>query len=241
MIMSKMRYYLVPIVFMIGYLAVSLLFTFFIDNAIVVSYIADIMTAVVGIIYIKKFIGTDGTLKPTFKQTFLMTLVIIILWFVCQLISTWLYGFSNDTNFDKYTELIQSHLVSYIILSVIVAPITEEILMRGIIFGSINKHNKIAAYVISIAVFTLMHGTFTHIPVTVLFGLIFAFVYDITGNLLYSILIHFANNLFSVFLTGIIVPSVMLTGPVAITFYIISLLLVVFFVIGYYKKSSLKE
>ena len=42
-------------------------------------------------------------------------------------------------------------------ISVFIAPIVEEILFRGIVFGSIRQKNRTWAYVISIALFSFYH------------------------------------------------------------------------------------
>lgn len=234
--MSKVKNYVIPVAFIIGYLVFSFLLMQFIPDKILMTYVSDIVTAIIGIIVIRKFIKYEAgfNLKPA--HIVLGLISIFIIWFECQCVSTWLYTFSKDTNFDSYAELVEQHFVEYLILSIVIAPIMEEILMRGIVFGSINKSNKIAAYVVSIGVFTLLHGTITHIPSCVIFGLIFAFLYDMTGNLIVPIVVHILNNLMSVVLSGIKVPAVLLTGPISVIFYFVCLILVTVFILGYYNR-----
>lgn len=65
--------------------------------------------------------------------------------------STWV---PND---DTVTEIAgQSYRVMWV-GAVLLAPMTEETLVRGLIFGNIRKKNRILAYIITAVVFALMH------------------------------------------------------------------------------------
>ena len=60
-------------------------------------------------------------------------------------------------NDDTVTEIAG---VSYKVMwvgSVLLAPMTEETLVRGMIFGSIRKKNRTLAYIVTAVVFALMH------------------------------------------------------------------------------------
>ena len=88
---------------------------------------------------------------------------------------------------------------------VILAPITEELLHRGAIFGGLYRKSRIAAYAVSTVVFALVHITgyigyaapktlllcfMQYIPA----GLCLAAAYDISGSIATPILIHTAIN-----------------------------------------------
>ena len=89
--------------------------------------------------------------------------------------------------------------------TVILVPVTEELLHRGAIFGGLYKKNRVAAYCVSTLVFALVHitayiGYFE--PKTLLLcylqyipaGLCLAAAYDLTGCIVTPILIHAAIN-----------------------------------------------
>jgi membrane protease YdiL (CAAX protease family) len=91
------------------------------------------------------------------------------------------------------------------VCSLVLVPITEELLHRGAIFGGLYRKHRVAAYIISTLVFALVHitayiGYFE--PKTLLLcylqyipaGLCLAAAYDITGCIVTPIVIHAAIN-----------------------------------------------
>ena len=70
----------------------------------------------------------------------------------------WILGdnFSNPNN--EAVELSAGESYGVMLgLTVFIAPIVEEILFRGVLFGSLRKENRAAAYIISIALFGFGH------------------------------------------------------------------------------------
>ncbi len=58
-------------------------------------------------------------------------------------------------------------------VAIILAPITEEVLLRGLVFGSIAKSSRAAAYIVSMLIFSFMHSWqffFTNPVLEVLLG-----------------------------------------------------------------------
>lgn len=76
----------------------------------------------------------------------------------------------------------------------ILVPVMEEITFRYGIHHHIAKSNLVWAYIISSVIFGLMHGNPLQIVYATIFGLILAFVYQKTDNLIYPIVIHAVNN-----------------------------------------------
>lgn len=83
----------------------------------------------------------------------------------------------------------------YMLAVVILAPVIEEFVFRGIIFASLEKYGAGFAIVASSIVFGIAHIT----PGSFIFatgaGLVFGFVYHKTRNLWVAVAIHFLNNL----------------------------------------------
>lgn len=83
----------------------------------------------------------------------------------------------------------------YLLAVVILAPVIEEFVFRGIIFASLEKFGAGFAIVASALVFGMAHIT----PGSFIFatgaGLVFGFVYYKTRNLWVAVAIHFVNNL----------------------------------------------
>lgn len=119
-----------------------------------------------------------------------------------------------------------------LVMAVIMAPIFEEIVFRGIILKGLlnNKVSPLKAIVFSALIFGLVHGNPWQFTGAFLLGLVLGLVYYKTKSLLLPVLLHGFNNLVStlqmvftdtesfsqvlkvpewtIFLTGIIIFSV---------------------------------
>jgi membrane protease YdiL (CAAX protease family) len=93
----------------------------------------------------------------------------------------------------------QKSVLSFIAVAVIVAPVTEEILFRGLLYPVLRDQFGIKiAVLISAALFGAAHLHFpTFLPLTFL-GIVFAFAYEYSGSLLLTMMMHSLFNLFSV-------------------------------------------
>ena len=110
-----------------------------------------------------------------------------------------------NVNNENLSAISQKYYTLTAVCTVVLVPITEELLHRGAIFGGLYRKNKVLAYAVSTLVFALVHIT-TYIghyaPKTLLLcylqyipaGICLAAAYDITGCILTPILIHAAIN-----------------------------------------------
>ena len=110
-------------------------------------------------------------------------------------------SFTIRTIFNTY--FIYKPLIIYeFITSLIIAPIYEELIFRGLIYDDTKKlfNVKIAALVSSI-LFGLMHfnGGYSQVIKTAIGGLLSAYCYEKTKSLYACILLHSLNN----FMTGV--------------------------------------
>ncbi len=88
-----------------------------------------------------------------------------------------------------------------IVGAAVIAPLTEEFAMRGIVMGSLRKYGEKFAIVSSAILFGLMHGNIRQIPFAFIVGLILGYAVIKTGSLWTGVIIHFLNNLFASVLT----------------------------------------
>ena len=110
-------------------------------------------------------------------------------------------SFTIRTIFNTY--FIYKPLIIYeFITSLIIAPIYEELIFRGLIYDDTKKlfNVKIAALVSSI-LFGLMHfnGGYSQVIKAIISGLLSAYCYEKTKSLYACILLHSLNN----FMTGV--------------------------------------
>lgn len=100
--------------------------------------------------------------------------------------------------FLKDTKLWQQILV----FSVTPA-ICEEILFRGLLFGSLKEKMDVKyAIIVSGLLFGIFHLYPGKILSTALLGMIFAYVVARTGSIIPSMILHFINNFFSLVIAG---------------------------------------
>jgi len=79
----------------------------------------------------------------------------------------------------------------------ILAPLGEELIFRGLVYGSLKKAMPVpAAIVLSGFLFGLFHGNLVQGVYATLLGCVFAWSYELYGTLLIPILMHGVANLF---------------------------------------------
>ena len=86
-------------------------------------------------------------------------------------------------------------IVASFIASVMIAPVIEELLFRGLLFGSLRTKLPVwLAAVIAAAVFGLLHAQASVMIYTFMFGLLLAWLYHRSRSLWPGILLHLLNN-----------------------------------------------
>ena len=119
--------------------------------------------------------------------------------FILNLIATFLpipVGSEIPTaeNTDIYTTMLMQ-------LAVAVAPaICEEIAFRGFVMGSLSDFGDGFAILISSMFFGMMHTGISGILFAFSVGLLLGFIRKISGSLIPSMIVHFLNNAYAVFM-----------------------------------------
>ena len=122
--------------------------------------------------------------------------------FVALLLDRLVPGSSNANN-DAVIEMVKSQIGPTAALTVFFAPLVEESIFRGAIFGSLRRRSRFLAYTVSILAFALYHvlGDALFDPQQLLFALQYvpaalalAYVYDATDCVWSSIFLHMLSN-----------------------------------------------
>lgn len=87
-----------------------------------------------------------------------------------------------------------------LIFIAVLPALMEEFAFRKVIFGLTRKHGFWPAAVFSSVIFGLMHQNITQGIFAFGMGIIFCYVYEKTGRIWVTMLLHFANNAMSVLL-----------------------------------------
>lgn len=105
-------------------------------------------------------------------------------------------------NFDEAMSVANdsSVLLSAFLYSVVVAPVVEEILCRGILMGYLEKYGKAFAVLVTAMLFGLLHQNIVQFPITMMIGVLFGYLAQ-RYSLAAAIVLHVLNNL-SVEITG---------------------------------------
>ena len=87
----------------------------------------------------------------------------------------------------------------------VLAPVTEEIFFRGLIYGFLRRWGFPSALVLSTLFFVLVHPMDSGLPVTqIVGGVLFAAAYELEGNLVVPITIHALGNL-AIFVASLVI------------------------------------
>lgn len=130
------------------------------------------------------------------------------IWVVGKLMNWLIPGFQN-LNDQSLMEMARASKWVMVLGTVILAPVTEECFIRGLVFGSVMKKNRILAYVISTIFFAAIHvaGYVTAAPAGVLIGCFLQYLpagvalgwaYEKADSIFAPILMHCIINALSV-------------------------------------------
>ena len=109
------------------------------------------------------------------------------------------------------------------IYSILMAPLFEELLFRGLFFGYLRRYGRLFAILMSALFFALMHANVFQFFLALFLGIVLADIRDRYG-IHCSILLHLINNLFAILANhfseegflSILYPLVLLIGAVVL-------------------------
>ena len=146
-------------------------------------------------------------------QTIYVTLGFVGYWVATRGLSTLVGllfpGFAN-INDQSIAALAGSHYVLMVIGTVLLVPTAEEVLFRGVVFGSIRRKSRLWAYVVSVTVFAFVHisgylavGDWLRLVLSFVqyipAGLFLAWSYEKADSVFAPIVIHTAVNAIGIY------------------------------------------
>lgn len=116
-----------------------------------------------------------------------------------------------------------------IALQLLVAPVAEELLVRGRAYGKLRDVLPMpVATIMSSVLFAAMHGTLFHLPTTLLLGAFLACLYEGTGSLATCMIAHATANALTLSLAQVeAVPAGLLSPAAAVALSIAAIAAVV--------------
>lgn len=226
------------------YLGASILGTAFSGSPVTGAIAANVVIFVAGLFWLRSkghrstsAIRVRSYNELTRDRTFwvLAIVTLVFCWLVGQAASLWLYSLVGSPGFDNHnTAMGEPPLLVALLMVLVLAPMGEEMLMRGVIYAQLRKQlAPILAAVLSTGVFSLLHLNLVQIAVTLPLGLLLAAVYERTGRLLPVILLHVGFNLLSV-----ITPVSLVVGLGSAAFVVIGGIVLTFLLIGLYRSED---
>ena len=120
--------------------------------------------------------------------------------------------------------------------TVIMAPIVEEIIFRGVIMNDLSEYGYKSAIIINSILFGLSHVEIRKIIITILFGIIFSYI-AYRYSLKYSILLHMVWNLCFGLGNDIQNLNEIIISIIGTFIIILSIILFIVFIIGMVKRK----
>ncbi len=110
------------------------------------------------------------------------------------------FGFSASDG-DEMVQFLRGKISASdtawaVLLAVIIAPLTEELVFRGYLYGVIKKYGgQVAAMFTSALLFAAVHHNLPAMPALALLGIGLTLAYEITGSLWAPVVMHMLFNL----------------------------------------------
>lgn len=134
-------------------------------------------------------------------KTFLSIIIITILlsitteYFILKLDSISIFQNSKSSYYSSDSFL-------WIICAIILGPIYEEILFRGLIYNEFKKtFNSIVSIIIQSLIFSIMHFDLVQIIYTAVLGIFLALLYTWSQSIIAPIIAHISFNFFGTYFT----------------------------------------
>lgn len=206
-----------------AYVAAALLVTLLTGDAIAGAAVSNLVVAGLAIAYRWRSTGTPLAPAPSPRALtagFWLAAVtgLALCWFVGQATAAWAYAAWGSRGFDTVNSTKMESPVWLVVLTVlIIAPLGEESLMRGIAFPALRKHwPPMAAAFVTSMVFALLHGNLVQIALTVPLGILLAFVYEASQRLWPVVFMHVLFNMASSFVPRNLVEGLARPGVILV-------------------------
>lgn len=145
------------------------------------------------------------------KQVWIFAFLgVIVCWLTGQIASQLIKSTWGAGGFEAVQQAQSEVSATLLLLTLLIlAPIGEESLMRGLTYPLLRRHWPIwASAFVTASVFALLHGNLMQIALTMPLGLLLAVVYEHTRSLGVVICMHMLFNLMSVFTTTALLEAV---------------------------------
>lgn len=193
---------LVPVTVLGGYLVIVMICAAWVTNPVLAGTVAGIVVMIV--------FGAMRTLRPEWLSFGPKTppaadmplfwpwvaITAVLMFLAGQTAAEWVYAHLGSAGFDQHTQTQQSSgFMLSLLVSLLVAPIVEETLFRGVLYPMLRKRaGALVAAVISSLLFALMHGNWVQAVAVIPLGLLLALVAERTHRVWPCAVLHMIYN-----------------------------------------------
>lgn len=140
----------------------------------------------------------------TFGDGFMLTMIFLGAIFILEIISVLNTLFFNSIGIYfpqlSYSTFIPTDPLQTIVFIIVIAvlpALSEEIIYRFFVCGSLSEYSAAGAVTVSAIAFGLMHGNLQQLLYATAAGLVLGYIFLKTKNIRFTIFLHFFNNILS--------------------------------------------
>lgn len=223
--------------FSAGYLLISIMVYLIISDAAASALIAGLTTASAIIFWRREKLvsllqdytdSRDHQLGSPLRFWTFVLIAVLLAWFTGQVIAELLYDHFGSSNYDQISANEQSsHIAMLLISALLVAPLIEEALLRGMAYPLLRRHwPPLAAAFVTAAIFAIVHGNLIQAALVFPLGMVLAFVYEHTQRLREVVVIHIGFNMLSALVPSSVISAMNHLGAAAALVVVLGMTLV---------------
>lgn len=249
-ILKNIRNYGAMVLLMIFYvLFAAVLQAIFKMDAVAATILSDVVVALFSFscyfdLHRKKVPAFQLSGKLSLKYLGIMLLGFTVATICVLIIFIWAQIYIPDPLQTQRSEsFAEMSIFIRILLSCIIAPITEEVMFRLFLYNLLRTESNWIVSMISVSfMFALLHGTMAHIILATLFGIMMTLIYERTKVWYAPVLCHILYNSITLFISTEFLINAALCPPVVIISCVAVLSVIVWQVIAVSdSKKALKE
>lgn len=148
------------------------------------------------------FKASDINFKVNYQKVLIVIIIsLVAVFLISPFITLFDYGCEKLLNYNPTEEFSYTidngfRYVLAVLVMAAVPAIAEELLFRGLIQrGLLGKFNPHIAIILTATMFMLVHGSLQQTVFQFILGVVFGYATYYGGNLIYSMIMHFVNNL----------------------------------------------
>lgn len=228
MFIKRAKPLVIPFLFFVMYLVfANIMFSVLHIGAIQATVISNLFLSGLCIVYVlspygkmaKNFASTRSHLLfknlPEVAVLFIYFGIYFLIYVYTQLSVRHILHIFGDASFEVYKELASNELAYMAILTAFVAPISEELFFRGVVYSSLRRSIPVfGAAILQAIMFAMMHGTRVHLWLCILSGFFMSVLYERFGKISYCIVFHSVFNLMTFFIHPANLPAIFTNLPV---------------------------